>query len=58
MVARRGAVNQALEQLVLNPPEGIDTWDEVRALLPQPEAFDWPVKEELPLDAVAPVPMG
>lgn len=49
MVAWRDAVNQALEQLVLAPPTGIETWDQVRALLPQPEAFDWPEKAELPL---------
>ncbi|MBH1639160.1 glycoside hydrolase family protein [Stenotrophomonas maltophilia] len=39
MVAWRDAVNQALEQLVLAPPEGIETWDQVRALLPQSETF-------------------
>ncbi|MCF3495441.1 MULTISPECIES: hypothetical protein [Stenotrophomonas maltophilia group] len=54
MVAWRDAVNQALEQLVLAPPEGIDTWDEVRALLPQPETFAWPKKAELPLDTGSP----
>lgn len=50
MVAWRDGVNQALEQLVLAPPEGIETWDQVRGLLPQPESFDWPEKVELPLD--------
>lgn len=54
MVAWRDAVNQALEQLVLAPPEGIDTWDEVRALLPQPETFAWPDKAELPLETGSP----
>lgn len=49
LVAWRDDVNQALEQLVLNPPEGIETWDEVRALLPQPEAYPWPGAVELPL---------
>lgn len=49
MVAWRDAVNVALEQLVLAPPAGIDTWDQVRALLPQPEAFNWPGATELPL---------
>lgn len=52
MVAWRDAVNQKLEQLVLNPPAGVDTWEEVRALLPQPEAFSWPPKVDLPLDGV------
>ncbi|MCI1139767.1 hypothetical protein MOQ14_14415 [Stenotrophomonas maltophilia] len=50
LVAWRDAVNQKLEQLVLAPPAGIETWEHVRALLPQPEAFDWPERAELPLD--------
>jgi len=54
MVAWRDAVNQALEQLVLAPPAGIETWDQVRALLPQPEEFDWPEEASLPLDAGQP----
>ncbi|WP_353089213.1 hypothetical protein [Stenotrophomonas sepilia] len=52
MVAWRDAVNQALEQLVLNPPEGVVTWDQVRPLLPQQDNFDWPPEASLPLDAV------
>lgn len=51
MVAWRDAVNLALEQLVTNPPTGIETWDQVRTLLPQPEAYAWPGALELPLDA-------
>ena len=51
MVAWRDAVNQALEQLVLAPPDGIETWEQVRALLPHPDAYDWPAAIELPLDA-------
>ncbi len=54
MVAWRDAVNQALEQLVLAPPEGIETWEQVRALLPQPETFAWPEKAELPLETGSP----
>lgn len=50
LVAWRDAVNQKLEQLVLAPPVGVETWEQVRALLPQPEAFSWPEKAELPLD--------
>lgn len=50
MVAWRDAVNQALEQLVLAPPEGIETWEQVRSLLPQSETFAWPERTELPLD--------
>ena len=57
MVAWRDAVNQALEQLVLAPPDGIETWEQVRALLPQPETFAWPEKAELPLDGLAPQPV-
>ncbi|WP_414609712.1 hypothetical protein [Stenotrophomonas pavanii] len=49
MVAWRDAVNQALEALVLAPPAGIETWDQVRALLPQPSQFNWPSTVELPL---------
>ncbi|MET4598503.1 hypothetical protein [Stenotrophomonas sp. 2694] len=51
MVAWRDDVNQALERLVLSPPEGVETWDQVRALLPQPTAYAWPATVELPLDA-------
>ena len=54
MVAWRDAVNQQLEQLVLAPPTGIETWDQVRVLLPQPEEFDWPAEASLPLEAVQP----
>lgn len=50
MVAWRDDVNLALEQLVLAPPVGIETWDQVRLLLPQPEAYPWPSAVELPLD--------
>jgi len=49
MVAWRDAVNQELEALVLAAPAGIETWDQVRALLPQPEAFNWPGEVSLPL---------
>jgi hypothetical protein len=54
MVAWRDAVNTALETMVLNPPAGVDTWDEVQALLSQPEAFNWPPKVDLPLDGLEP----
>lgn len=49
LVAWRDDVNQRLEQLVLDPPAGIETWDQVRALLPQPEGYAWPGTVELPL---------
>ena len=55
MVAWRDAVNQALEALVKAPSAGVETWEQVRALLPQPGAYSWPTKEELPLDGVPPV---
>lgn len=54
MVAWRDAVNQALEALVLNPPAGVDTWEEVVVLLPQPGAFAWPPKVDLPLEGTDP----
>ncbi|HHA2975140.1 TPA: hypothetical protein ACOFD8_002506 [Stenotrophomonas maltophilia] len=49
MVAWRDAVNQELEAMVLAAPAGIETWEQVRALLPQPETFDWPGEVSLPL---------
>ncbi|HEL5401741.1 TPA: hypothetical protein UOJ25_001856 [Stenotrophomonas maltophilia] len=49
MVAWRDAVNQALEALVVSPPAGIETWEQVRPLLPQPSQFNWPSSVELPL---------
>lgn len=55
MVAWRDAVNQKLEQLVAAPPAGIETWEQVKALLPQPEAFNWPSEVDLPLDGVPPI---
>ncbi|KAK6697013.1 hypothetical protein SNK04_014416 [Fusarium graminearum] len=55
MVAWRDAVNQALEALVRDPPAHVETWEQVRVLLPQPESFAWPAAAELPLDAVDPV---
>ncbi|MBH1527582.1 hypothetical protein [Stenotrophomonas maltophilia] len=50
LVAWRDAVNQKLEQLVLAPPVGVETWEQVRVLLPQPEDFSWPETVSLPLD--------
>lgn len=52
MVTWRDAVSQALEALVLDPPPGVVTWEQVCPLLPQPEAYPWPVKVELPLETV------
>lgn len=52
MVAWRDAVNLSLEQLVSAPPEGVETWEQVQALLPQPEDFAWPVEVALPLGGV------
>ena len=49
MVAWRDAVNQELEALVLAAPAGIETWEQVRELLPQPETFNWPGEVSLPL---------
>lgn len=58
LVAWRDDVNQTLEQLVLDPPPGVITWDQVRALLPQPEAYPWPGAVELPLGAEAAPPVA
>ncbi|AWH25722.1 hypothetical protein [Stenotrophomonas sp. YAU14D1_LEIMI4_1] len=58
LVAWRDDVNQTLEQLVLDPPPGVITWDQVRALLPQPEAYPWPGTVELPLSAEAAPPVA
>lgn len=58
MVAWRDAVNVKLVELVTAPPAGLTTWDQVRVLLPQPQAFPWPEAIDLPLGldggAVAP----
>ncbi|OBU55128.1 hypothetical protein [Stenotrophomonas maltophilia] len=51
MVAWRDSVNQALEALVLAAPRGVQTWEQVQALLPQPEDFAWPSEMELPLSS-------
>ena len=55
MVAWRDAGNQALEALVKAPPAGVETWEQVRALLPQPGAYSWPSEVDLPLDGVPPI---
>ncbi|WP_440579828.1 hypothetical protein [Stenotrophomonas muris] len=49
MVAWRDAVNQALEALVKAPPAGVETWEQVLVLLPQPSQFNWPSRVEFPL---------
>lgn len=51
MAAWRDAVNQQLEELALAAPAGIETWDQVRAMLPQPDLYDWPEKVDLPLNS-------
>lgn len=58
MIAWRDAVNQRLEQLALSPPAGVTTWEQVRPLLPQPEAYAWPAAVSLPLDQVPPIKLG
>lgn len=49
MVAWRDDVNLALEQLVSTLPAGIETWEQVRSLLPQPDQYPWPAEVELPM---------
>ncbi|UFK09615.1 hypothetical protein [Xanthomonas phage DES1] len=58
MIAWRDAVNQKLEQMVVAPPAGLITWEQVRVLLPQPEAFNWPVLAALPLNETPPIKVG
>lgn len=58
MVSWRDAVNQKLEQMVAAPPAGLITWDQVRALLPQPETFNWPAAVALPLNEIPPIKAG
>lgn len=58
MIAWRDAVNQRLEQLALSPPTGVTTWEQVKPLLPQPEAFAWPAAVSLPLDQIPPIKLG
>jgi len=41
LVAWRDAVVLRLYQLRDEPPQGVDSWEEVKPLLPQPEAFGW-----------------
>lgn len=50
MISWRDAINTTLEQLVMNPPPGLETWEQVKALLPQPEAFNWPAEVDIPMD--------
>lgn len=54
MMAWRDAINQALEALVVNPPVGVVTWEQVQPLLPQPSLFNWPSSVELPLGVDGP----
>ena len=58
MVAWRDAINLALEQLVMAAPAGVETWEQVQAILPQPEAFDWPELNQLPIDPSQEAPSG
>jgi len=57
MIAWRDDINQALEALVVAPPDGIETWEQVKAILPQPERYAWPAQVELPLGAEAGAPL-
>lgn len=58
MIAWRDDVNQMLEMLVVTRPPGLETWEQVQPLLPQPEAYAWPDVVELPLDELPPVTMS
>lgn len=54
MIAWRDAINQRLEQLVMAPPKGLTTWEQVRELLPHPETFAWPEDVDIPLSVAPP----
>lgn len=58
MVAWRDDVNLALEQLVVSLPAGIETFDDVRPLLPQPEVYPWPEAISLPLGGSPVAPLS
>lgn len=51
MVAWRDAVYGQLEFLAINPPTGIETWEQAKQLLPQPEEFDFPEDVQIILPA-------
>lgn len=42
MVAWRDDVYGQMEFFAINPPANIETWEQVRVMLPQPEAYDFP----------------
>ncbi|MBW8776356.1 MAG: hypothetical protein JF596_15465 [Stenotrophomonas sp.] len=48
MIAWRDAVSVALEGLTEDWPADIETWEQVRAALPQPHMFDLPKQEHTP----------
>lgn len=59
MVAWRDAVSVALESLIQNPPPGLTQWEQIKAILPQPESFNWPSKLELPMkEPEGPIQLG
>lgn len=51
MIQWRDDVNQALEAMVLAPPVGTETWEQVEQMLPQPEQYSWPQELLLPMNA-------
>ena len=50
MIQWRDDVNQALEAMVLAPPVGTETWEQVEQMLPQPEQYSWPQELQLPMN--------
>jgi hypothetical protein len=50
MIQWRDDVNQALEAMVLAPPAGTETWEQVEQMLPQPEQYSWPQELLLPMN--------
>lgn len=45
MVAWRDAVSLALQRMAIERTDEAQTWQKMRMLLPQPEAFEWPVTD-------------
>ncbi|HEL2980107.1 TPA: hypothetical protein UMB92_002982 [Stenotrophomonas maltophilia] len=48
MIAWRDAVSVALDDFAADWPADMATWEEVRAVLPEPHTFDWSKLEHAP----------
>lgn len=45
MVAWRDAVSIALQRMAIECTDGVQTWEQLKVLLPQPAAFEWPAAD-------------